>query len=161
MHWLTSNRSPTVRLCWLCKYSASKRKYVSVLYAQLWADKSDKVLRFLFKTRKKKTKQNQQHHHQQKKKKHLSVIHTHQIKWTVKRNAPGTTKSSEPTDHRRRNTIKPGIWKCNFRKWNDGKKNESGWNYNTTNNLIGVLRRNFDMDLVFIYFGNFCFFFVV
>lgn len=41
---------------------------------------------------------------------YFHILSTYHIKWTINRNAPGTTKSSDPTDQRRRNTIKPGIW---------------------------------------------------
>lgn len=36
-------------------------------------------------------------------------IETYHIRCIVNRNSPGTTRSSDPTDHRRRNTTIPGI----------------------------------------------------
>lgn len=36
-------------------------------------------------------------------------LFTHHIRWRMKRKAPGTTRSSLPTLHRRRNTTIPGI----------------------------------------------------
>lgn len=36
-------------------------------------------------------------------------IQTYHIRCIVNRNSPGTTRSSDPTDHRRRNTTIPGI----------------------------------------------------
>ena len=109
--------------CWLYKHFAKQKGNIFPLRAQLWADKSDKIRQnqnFFFQEKKLNSKININKSiigkATEAEKKQI-MIHTHQIKWTVKRNAPGTTKSSEPTDHRRRNTIKPGIWKCNLRKW--------------------------------------------
>jgi hypothetical protein len=39
------------------------------------------------------------------------TVCTYHTKCMMNRNTPGTTRSSEPTDHRRRNTTRPGIWK--------------------------------------------------
>lgn len=44
---------------------------------------------------------------------HKAIMHKTCI---VKRNAPGTIRSSDPTDHRRLNTTNPGIFHSKLRK---------------------------------------------
>lgn len=38
------------------------------------------------------------------------ILITYHTKWMTNRNTPGTTRSSDPTDHLRLNTTNPGIW---------------------------------------------------
>lgn len=55
------------------------------------------------------------------------MIFTYHTRCIVNRNSPGTTKSSDPTDHRRLKIITPGIFPQLCDKWRNENLNNISW----------------------------------